>query len=82
MGILPGNLAFSFFLSVIPILTLIFYVLTSFNLPLDMVAAMMTKPQFFKSMLKETDLVTDTISEDALKMFKKAFAQNKWAEFV
>ncbi len=37
IGILPGNLAFSFFLSVIPILTLIFYFLTSFNLPLDMI---------------------------------------------
>ena len=34
LGILPGNLAYSFVLSVIPILTLIFYFLTSFNLPL------------------------------------------------
>ena len=34
LGILPGNLAYSFVLSVIPILTLLFYILTSFHLPL------------------------------------------------
>lgn len=33
--ILPGSLAYSFFLSVIPIITLIFYLLTSFNLPMN-----------------------------------------------
>jgi hypothetical protein len=44
-----------------------------FNLPLDMVAAMMTKPMFFKSVMKNTDLVTEVISDDALKLFKKAF---------
>ncbi len=35
MGILPACLAFSFFLAIIPILTLIVYVFTSFNLPID-----------------------------------------------
>ncbi len=34
LGILPGNLAYSFFLSIIPILSLLFYFLTSFNLPM------------------------------------------------
>lgn len=33
--ILPGNLAYSFFLAIIPIITLIFYFLTSFNLKVD-----------------------------------------------
>ncbi len=37
LGILPGNLAFSFFLAIIPILTLVFYVLTKFNLPMDII---------------------------------------------
>ncbi len=35
LGILPGNLAYSFFLAIIPILTLLFYFLTSFHLPMD-----------------------------------------------
>ena len=33
LSILPGNLAYSFFLSMIPILTLIVYILATFNLP-------------------------------------------------
>ena len=37
LGILPGNLAFSFFLAIIPILTLIVYVLTKLNLPMDVI---------------------------------------------
>ncbi|MBQ6285391.1 MAG: YihY/virulence factor BrkB family protein [Bacilli bacterium] len=37
LGILPGNLAFSFFLAIIPILTLIFYVLTNLNMPMDII---------------------------------------------
>lgn len=37
LSILPGNLAYSFFLALIPILTLLFYVLTKFNLPLDII---------------------------------------------
>lgn len=37
LGVLPGNLAYSFFLSIIPILTIIVFVLTSFNLPMDSV---------------------------------------------
>jgi len=35
LGILPGNLAYSFFLAIIPILTLLFYFLTSFHLPME-----------------------------------------------
>ena len=34
LGILPGNLAYSFFLALIPILSLLFYFLTSFHLPM------------------------------------------------
>ena len=34
--ILPGSLAYSFFLATIPILSLILYFLTSFNLPMDL----------------------------------------------
>lgn len=37
LGILPGNLAFSFFLAIIPILTLLFYVLTNLNIPMDII---------------------------------------------
>lgn len=35
--ILPGNLAYSFFLALVPIVSLIFYVTTTFNLPNDIV---------------------------------------------
>jgi len=35
LSVLPGNLAYSFTLAIIPILSLIFYVLTSFHLPVD-----------------------------------------------
>ena len=37
MSILPGNLAFSFFMAIIPILTLIFYISTQFHLPMDII---------------------------------------------
>ena len=33
--ILPGSLAYSFFLAIIPIISIIFYLLTSFNLPMN-----------------------------------------------
>jgi membrane protein len=42
LGILPGNLAFSFFLALIPILTLIVYVLTKLNLPMDVINNFLT----------------------------------------
>lgn len=35
--ILPGSLAYSFFLSIIPIISIIFYLLTSLNLPMNAV---------------------------------------------
>ena len=35
LGILPGNLAYSFFLAIIPILTLLFYFFTSFHLSVE-----------------------------------------------
>lgn len=37
LRILPGNLAYSFFLALVPIISLIFYVTTTFNLPNDIV---------------------------------------------
>ncbi len=37
LGVLPGNLAYSFFMALIPLLTLIFFFLTQFNLPLDII---------------------------------------------
>lgn len=43
LSILPGNLAYSFFLSIIPILTLIVYILTTFNLPMDTVNNFLTQ---------------------------------------
>lgn len=43
LSILPGNLAYSFFLSIIPILTLIVYILTTFNLPMDTVNNFLTE---------------------------------------
>ena len=37
LKILPGNLAYSFFLSLIPIVSLIFYFTTTLNLPNDII---------------------------------------------
>lgn len=42
LSVLPGNLAYSFFLSIIPILTLLVYILTTFNLPMDIVNNFLT----------------------------------------
>ena len=36
--ILPGNIAYSFFLAVIPIVSIIFYLLMSFNLPMELLS--------------------------------------------
>ena len=35
LGIVPGSLAYSFFLAVIPILSLLFYFLSTFHIPMD-----------------------------------------------
>ena len=43
LGVLPGNLAFSFFLALIPMLTLIFFFLTQFNLPIDIIQNFLTE---------------------------------------
>lgn len=40
--ILPGNLAYSFFLAVIPIISIIFYLLMSFNLPMELLSDFIT----------------------------------------
>jgi membrane protein len=62
MGILPGNLAFSFFLALIPILTLIFYITTSFNLPMDVIQNFLneTFPKGVVDLLQP--IFTDTIT--------------------
>ncbi len=41
--ILPGNLAYSFFLAIIPIISLLFYFLTSFNLPMNTIQNFLVK---------------------------------------
>ena len=43
LKILPGNLAYSFFLALIPIISLIFYFTTSFNLPNDILQNFLTE---------------------------------------
>lgn len=66
MGILPGNLAFSFFMAIIPILTLIFYLLTSFNLPMNIITQFLesTFPSGVVDLLQP--IFTDEMSVDSL----------------
>ncbi len=62
MSILPGNLAFSFFMAIIPILTLIFYISTQFNLPMDIINNFLSKtfPQGVVDLLQP--VLTNSIS--------------------
>lgn len=55
--ILPGNLAYSFFLAVIPILSLILYFLTSFHLPMDLLQ----------------DFLNDTFPKNVVEIFQPIF---------
>src|SRR5574344_1284823 len=66
MGILPGGLAFSLFLSIIPILTLIFFIFTSFNLQMDVIQNFMnsTFPKGVVDLLQP--IFTDTITLNSL----------------
>ncbi len=66
LGILPANLAYSFFLALIPILTLLFYVLTKFHLPLDIIQNFLnnTFPQGVVDLLQP--ILTAEISIDSL----------------
>ncbi len=66
LGILPANLAYSFFLALIPILTLIFYALTKFNLPLDIIQNFLnnTFPKGVVDLLQP--ILTAEISIDSL----------------
>lgn len=66
LGILPGNLAFSFFLAIIPILTLILYVFTKLNLPPDTIQNFLnnTFPQGVVSLLQP--IFTSQISIDSI----------------
>lgn len=43
ISILSGNLAYSFFLAIIPILSLLFYFLTSFNISMDIIENFLTE---------------------------------------
>lgn len=66
LGIIPGNLAFSFFLMLIPMLTLIFYVLTTFNLPMDIIQKFLneTFPAGVVSLVEP--IFADTISLNSI----------------
>lgn len=66
LGVLPGSLAYSFFLAIIPILSLLFYLLSSFNLPLDMVQNFLTDtfPEGVVSLLQP--IFTDTITMNSI----------------
>ncbi len=66
MSILPGNLAFSFFMAIIPILTLIFYISTQFNLPMDIINNFLNKtfPQGVVNLLQP--VLTNSISINSI----------------
>lgn len=66
LGVLPGSLAYSFFLAIIPILSLLFYLLSSFNLPLDMVQNFLsdTFPEGVVNLLQP--IFTDTITMNSI----------------
>ena len=66
MSILPGNLAFSFFMAIIPIITLIFYICTQFHLPMDIINNFMneTFPKGVVDLLQP--VFTHSISMDSI----------------
>lgn len=66
LGILPGNLAFSFFFAIIPILTLIFYVLTNLHLSMDVIQNFLNKtfPEGVVNLLQP--IFTSQISLDSI----------------
>ena len=66
MSILPGNLAFSFFMAVIPMLTLIFYFCTQFHLPMDVINNFLAKtfPKGVVDLLQP--VFTSSISMDSI----------------
>ena len=66
MSILPGNLAFSFFMAVIPMLTLIFYFCTQFHLPMDVINNFLAKtfPKGVVDLLQP--VFTSSISMDSV----------------
>lgn len=66
MGIIPAGLAFSFFLAMIPILSLVFFILTSFNVSLDMIQNLLSEafPVGVVNLLQP--VLTDKITVDSL----------------
>lgn len=66
LGVLPGSLAYSFFLAIIPILSLLFYLLSSFNLPMDMVQNFLssTFPEGVVNLLQP--IFTDSITMNSI----------------
>ena len=66
MSILPGNLAFSFFMAIIPIITLIFYICTQFHLPMDIINNFLSEtfPQGVVDLLQP--VLTNSISMDSV----------------
>ena len=70
LGILPGNLAYSFFLALIPILSLLFYFLTSFNLPMSYLQTFLndTFPESIVKLIKPV-LTSDVSIESILTIW-------------
>lgn len=64
MLILPGHLAYFFVLSIVPIITIIFFIATSFHLPLDTILNFI-KDNFSTDILK---LLTPIITESSLSI--------------
>lgn len=63
LRILPGSLAYSFFLALVPIISLIFYITTSFNLPNDIILNFINKtfPEGVATLLQPVFSTTMTI---------------------
>lgn len=61
MAILPGHLAFFFVLSIVPIISLIFYLASSFNLPVNLI----------------TDFIKDSFSSEVSNLLTPIFMHTK-----
>lgn len=64
MSILPGHLAYYFIISTIPAFTLVFYIASSFNLPIDTIS------NFISSVFSDsvTSMLMNTVSKTSLNL--------------
>ncbi len=62
MAVLPGHLAFFFVLSVVPIISLIFYIASSFNLPVNLI----------------TDFIEESFSTEVSKLLTPIFTHTSF----